>query len=103
MNDTLVRAEQDLIDLGRSINTRRSYLGALRRLQQWHGTPLDELGPEDLQQYMRHLVRTNPGGHATHTMFGRPLLLRPHAEAAGDCLRPQAPPRQGQDPRGHDG
>ncbi len=69
MNATIDRVEQDLIDLGRSLETRRSYLGALRRLQQWHGTPLEELGPEELQQYMRHLVRTKPGGHATHTMF----------------------------------
>jgi len=65
----LDRVEQDLIDLGRSIHTREGYLGALRRLQRWHGTPLDELGPEEVQAYMRHLVRTKPNSHATHTMF----------------------------------
>ena len=57
MEPTIARVEQDLIDLDRSLNTKKTYTQTLQRLYKHCGKPLDELGPEDVRDYLRVLIR----------------------------------------------
>lgn len=50
--------EQTLAARGRTIATRQSYLGALQRFDRFIGDlPLDQVGPERLLEYQRHLAQ----------------------------------------------
>jgi integrase/recombinase XerD len=69
MEPTIARVEQDLIDLERSINTKKTYTQTLKRLHKHCGRPLDELGPEDVRDYLRMLIRSPDHGFATYSAF----------------------------------
>jgi site-specific recombinase XerD len=67
MKDPVItRMEEDLKDLGRSIHTRRIYVQTATRLRRHFGTSLDELEIEDVQKYMRVLIRS--GDYSTQTL-----------------------------------
>ena len=72
MEPTIARVEQDLIDLERSINIRKTYTQTLKRLHKHYGRPLDELGPEEVRGYLRKLIRSPDHGFATYSAMDRP-------------------------------
>ena len=69
MDPTIKRVERDLTDLQRSLNTRRCYTQILTRLQRHYGCPLDELGPEEVRDYLRMLIRSPEQGFATYGVY----------------------------------
>ena len=69
MDPTIKRVERDLTDLQRSLNTKRCYTQILYRLQRHYGCPLDELGPEEVRDYLRMLIRSPEHGFATYGAY----------------------------------
>lgn len=69
MGPTIAQVEQDLTDLERSLNTKKTYVQTLVRLHKHYGKPLDELGPEEVRDYLRKLIRSPNHGFSTYSAF----------------------------------
>ena len=54
----IVRMQEDLKDLGRSLHTRRVYVQTVTHLRRHLGCPLQEAELEDVRKYMRDLIRS---------------------------------------------
>jgi site-specific recombinase XerD len=60
MKDPVIdRMEEEMKDLGRSLHTRRIYLQTVTRLKRDLGGSLEEAGPEEVQKWMRDLIRSD--------------------------------------------
>ncbi len=59
MKDPVIdRMQEELKDLGRSLHTRRVYLQTVTRLKRDLGGPLQDAGPEEVQKWVRDLIRS---------------------------------------------
>jgi integrase/recombinase XerD len=65
--DIVERVRRQLVLAGYSPRTRKSYLGYIRRFQEWSPVPLSEAGADHVQDFLLHLIEDGGISRSAHS------------------------------------